>query len=222
MASPERAAKRSLGAAVYVRGKGRVQLHCCSITSESGFGVWVIQKGRAHLATCDLSGSGRSAVVSFDQSAVRCEDCTITDATPHALCARGRAQLVVRRTIIANASDRAIYCYHSASLDVSDSHISGTRSPTAAAVQIEALRPDDAASVAIARTVFVSNVGGDLSVAGNVLRQVGSEVRAVEVQAASAWAASAVRDEHGQLQQLHARRPPSAAADATRRLRGVT
>ena len=199
--SPERAAKRSLGSALFVRGKSSVALHRCEITSQAGFGVWLVQKASALLCDCTLPGCGRSSVVAFDQSRVECDGTSITDASPHALCARGHSRVRVRRSRICRAYDRAIYCYHSSSLEVADSVISGTRSKATAAVQIDALRPGDAATLTIARTIFESNAGGDLSVSGNVARSIGAEVRVVERQAEQFGLASAsVRDASGELQ----------------------
>ena len=199
-ASPERAAKRNLGAALFCRGKSELKLNRCTISSEAGFGVWLVQRSSVLLSSCELPGSGRSSVVAFDQSRVECVDTSILDAMPHAICARGQSRVIVRRCTIARAYSRAIYNYHNSTLDVSDSHVSGTRSDEAAAVQMDALRPGDASTLTIANTLFEGNAGGDLSVSGNVERRIGSEVAVVEREAESFGRASAkVRDGHGEL-----------------------
>ena len=92
---------------------------------------------------------------------------------------------------------RAIYCYHSASLEVTDSLIAGTLGEDAAAIQMDALRPGDASRISLRRVVFEGNAGGDLSVAGNVERHIGSEVCFAErkEQVRHAPASTRVRDE---------------------------
>ena len=199
-ASLDRTAKRSLGAALFLRGKSNVTLTRCVVSSEAGFGVWVVQKASALLSNCQLPGSGRSSVVAFDQSRIECVNTSILDAMPHAICARGQSRVVVHRSRIERAHSRAVYTYHSASLELSDSLIAWTRSDEAAAIQVDALRPGDAARLAVSATVFKHNAGGDLSVSGNVARCIGDEVSLVERRAESFSRASAsVRDEHGEL-----------------------
>ena len=63
-----------------------------------------------------------------------------------------------------------MYCYHSAALELSETRICNTRLETAAAVQIDSLRPEDAASVSLVDCVFSDNAGGDLSVTGEGVR----------------------------------------------------
>jgi hypothetical protein len=179
-ASTARKERRSLGAALYAY-KGRVSLSRCSIFSEAGFGVWLVQRAHARLDCCDLLRMSRSSIVVFDRSSVEVVDSRILDSAPHGICARDRSRVAVRGSRIERAHLRAIYCYHSAQLAITDTYIGGTRSTEAAAVQIEALRPTlDAASVQISRVTFESNAGGDLAVAGAVTRQICPESRLVE------------------------------------------
>jgi len=171
--SAERTEKRSQGAAVFVRGKGQLALRACEVSSEGGFGLWLVQKASATAHDCTFPGPGaRSAVVSFENSRLALHNCRFDNAEPHAVCARGTAALIVHNCTIVGSALRAIYCYHSARLDMSGCHISGTRSTTAAAIQVDALRPGDAASLSLSCTTFEDNAGGDLSVSGNVERIV--------------------------------------------------
>ena len=198
--SPARTAKRSLGAALLVRGKSRVSLRRCAVSSEAGFGIWLVQQSPTLLEACAMPASGRSSVVVFDDARVECVSTAFDDATPHAICARGKSSVAVRGCTLSRSADRAIYCYHSASLDVSDSAIRGTRNKHAPAVQVDAMRPGDAATLTLARTTFEGNAGGDLAVTGNVARHVCGEVRVREVAAESfGFASASVRDAQGDL-----------------------
>ena len=169
-ASPERQEKRSLGAAVFGRGKARVSLHGCSITSEAGFGLWLVQKCSMTAAHCDLPRCGRSTVVAFENSRLEVSDSSITRASMHAVCARGSSRITIRDSHILHAEVRAVYCYHSSHLDMSGSRIEGTRRPEAAAIQVDALRSDDASRLSLSDNTFADNAGGDVSVSGNVER----------------------------------------------------
>ncbi|EOD12326.1 hypothetical protein EMIHUDRAFT_104209 [Emiliania huxleyi CCMP1516] len=141
--------RRARGAAIFVRGKGQLALER--------------RATRAGAASLDLLGS------------------RLSGAAPHAICARGETRLAVRRCTIDGSAVRAIYAYHSASLEVSDCSISGTRSAevgaveaeAAAAVEVEALRPTDCASLSLSGNAFADNAGGDLAVRGNVAWVVG-------------------------------------------------
>ena len=83
----------------------------------------------------------------------------------------------VRDTRIERAEVRAIYIYHSAQLDAAGCTISGTRHAEVAAVQVDSMRPGDAGRVTLAAcNMFADNAGGDLSVTGNVQREVEGEV----------------------------------------------
>jgi len=172
LSSPLRNEKRALGAALFARHKARVALHGCTISSESGFGLWLVQKAAAELDGCTLPRSGRSSAVAFENSALSLRDSLLTDGTPHAICARGTASVRVRDTRIEGAEVRAIYCYHSAQLDAARCTISGNRHAEVAAVQVDALRPGDAARLTLTDCSFARNAGGDLSVTGNVQRRL--------------------------------------------------
>ena len=83
----------------------------------------------------------------------------------------------VRNTRIERAEVRAIYIYHSAQLDAAGCTISGSRHTEVAAVQVDSLRPGDAGRITLAASnSFADNAGGDLSVTGNVQRDVEGEV----------------------------------------------
>lgn len=170
--SPSRTEQRSQGAAIFVRGKGQLALHDCNVRSTSGFSLWLVQKASAAVNGCDFPGGERSTAVAFEDASLVVTDSRFSDATPHALCARGTASVVVRGCVIEGAALRAIYCYHSAKLEVTDCHIAGTCSKETAAVQVDALRPGDSATISLARTTFTRNLGGDLSTTGNVQRSI--------------------------------------------------
>lgn len=170
--STARTEKRSQGAAIFVRGKGRVALRDCEVSSDSGFGLWLVQKSDAAVHDCTFHGGERSSLVAFERSSVQVVACKFVDSTPHAICARGDAAVAVRDSTITGAALRAIYGYHSARLEVCSCRITGTRSVEAAAIQVDALRPGDAASLSLMSTTFDNNAGGDLSVSGNVERSV--------------------------------------------------
>jgi hypothetical protein len=170
--SAVRTEKRSQGAAIFVRGKGRVALHDCDVSSRSGFGLWLVQKSAATVRNTTFRGGERSSLVAFERSSVEAVGCEFVNSAPHAICARGDAAVAVRHSTITGAALRAIYCYHSARLEVCNCRITGTRSVDAAAVQVDALRPGDAASLSLMSTTFDDNAGGDVSVSGNVERSV--------------------------------------------------
>jgi hypothetical protein len=202
--STVRTEKRSQGAAIFVRGKGRLALHDCDVSSDAGFGLWLVQKTSAAVHNCTFRGGQRSSVVAFERSSVELHKCKFVDSSPHAICARGDAAVAVRDSTIIGAALRAIYCYHSARLDVRNCRITGTRSDAAAAIQIDALRPGDAASLSLMSTTFEYNAGGDLSVSGNVERSVESCVYD-ERRATDFGAFSARERDAGYLSEWHGR-----------------
>jgi len=165
-------AQQKLGAAVFVRAKGRLSMVDCEVASEAGFGLWLVQKASASLVGCRVGPCGRSSVCVFEDSRFEMEGSGIYGAMPHGICARGNATVTVTRSEIDGAQTRAVYCYHSATLELSETRISNTRFGTAAAVQVDSLRPQDAASVSLVDCVFFGNAGGDLSVTGERVRAV--------------------------------------------------
>ena len=83
----------------------------------------------------------------------------------------------LRDTRIERAEVRAVYIYHSAQLDAAGCTIIGTRHAQVAAVQVDSMRPGDAGPVTLAVcNTFADNAGGDLSVTGNVQRDVEGEL----------------------------------------------
>ncbi|KAJ1458625.1 hypothetical protein M885DRAFT_513141 [Pelagophyceae sp. CCMP2097] len=163
---------RMLGAAVYARGKARVVLEKCTVRSTAGFGLWLQQRAVVSVDRCRFERCGRSSIGVFEKAALEVSDSVIADAAPHGICARGSGAVRVVRSLLENAEDRAIYCYQNATLNVEDSLIRGTRSDKSCAVQVDALRDGEAASVSLFGTVFENNVGGDLDVKGNVQQDV--------------------------------------------------
>ncbi|KAJ1452858.1 hypothetical protein M885DRAFT_525490 [Pelagophyceae sp. CCMP2097] len=172
LSSAARLEKRALGAAIFARGKAQVRMEGCAISSTAGFGLWLVQKSHAVADACRFEACGRSSVVAFEKTRFDLVDSTIVDATPHGICARGDAAIRVVRSRIENADLRAIYCYHSVALEVEDSAIFGTRSSESCAIQIDALRSVDAATLVLSNTKFEGNAGGDLDVKGTVSRDV--------------------------------------------------
>ena len=66
--SAERSEKKTLGAALFARGRGRVALHDCTLASQAGFGVWLVQRAQAELHSCTVPRCGRSSVVAFEKA----------------------------------------------------------------------------------------------------------------------------------------------------------
>ena len=166
--STERTEKRSLGACVFCRGRGAVRLERCRVTSEAGFGLWLVQRSRAVLKECDVVDPGRTAVAVFNVAKVDVSKSTITGGDPHGVCARGEAYVAIRDSRVVGAVDRACYAYMSARLDLARTEVSANDA-TAAAIQVEALRPGDASRLVL-DDVVVSEAtrGRGVSVAGKV------------------------------------------------------
>jgi len=164
--SPARAAKRAAGAAVFVQGAGAAALRRCAVASAAGFGVWLRQRGRATLVDCDVE-AGRTAVAVFNDARVNVVGGAVR-GDPHGVCARGRARVAARGTRLEGCGVRAVYGYMSARVALADVVVAGTRDATQAAVQVEALRPGDAAALDLDGVRFRGNAGRDLSVAGAV------------------------------------------------------
>ena len=166
--SNERTEKRSLGACVFCRGRGAVRLERCRVTSEAGFGLWLVQRSRAVLRECEIIDPGRTAVAVFNVAKVDVSKSTITGGDPHGVCARGEAYVAIRDSRVVGAADRACYAYMSARLDLARTEVSANDA-TAAAIQVEALRPGDASRLVL-DDVVVSEAtrGRGVSVAGKV------------------------------------------------------
>jgi hypothetical protein len=166
--STDRTEKRSLGACVFCRGRGAIRLDRCRLTSEAGFGLWLVQRSRAVLRECEILDTGRTAVAVFNVAKVDVSKSTITGGDPHGVCARGEAYVAIRDSRVVGAADRACYAYMSARLDLARTEVSAN-DPSAAAIQVEALRPGDAARLVL-DDVVVSEAtrGRGVSVAGKV------------------------------------------------------
>jgi hypothetical protein len=161
--------KRHQGAAIWARGKSNIQLNNCTVTSESGFTLWLVQRAIAHLSKCTLGPCGRSAIVVFNQARLDFSNGRIRDAVVHGICSRGDTVVTVRESVVSDCGARGCYAYHNATLDLSDTAVSGTLQVDASAVQVEALRPCDQVHVRIRRCKLqgMGNRGFGLSVAGN-------------------------------------------------------
>ena len=166
--APDRAEKRSLGACIFARGRGAIFLERCRVTSEAGFGLWLVQRSRAVLRECEVIDPGRTAVAVFNVAKFDVSKSTITGGDPHGVCARGEAYVAIRDSRVVGAADRACYAYMSARLDLARTEVSAN-DPSAAAIQVEALRPGDAARLVL-DDVVVSEAtrGRGVSVAGKV------------------------------------------------------
>ena len=166
--STDRTEKRSLGACIFARGRGAIRLERCRVTSEAGFGLWLVQRSRAVLKECEILDPGRTAVAVFNVAKVDVSKSTITGGDPHGVCARGEAYVSIRDSRVVGAADRACYAYMSARLDLARTEVSAN-DPSAAAIQVEALRPGDASRLML-DDVVVSEAtrGRGVSVAGKV------------------------------------------------------
>jgi hypothetical protein len=163
--------KRHQGAAIWARGKSSIQLDNCTVTSESGFALWLVQRATAHLEKCTLGPCGkRSAIVVFNQARLDFYQGRIKDAGVHGVCSRGDTVVTIRDSLVSECGARGCYAYHNATLDLSDTTVSGTLQVDASAVQVEALRSCDKVRVRIRRCKLqgTGNRGFGLSVAGNV------------------------------------------------------
>ena len=165
--SEERQSERSLGACVFALGKGSVELDGCDVRSERGFAVWLRQRASGALRSCTLA-AGRTAVALFNDSRMRMCRCAITAAAPHGVCARGTASVDLEACEIRNAAVRGIYAYMAPTVALRDVLVAGSRDPTAAAVQVEALRPGDVARLTFENLTLASNRGRGVAVAGRV------------------------------------------------------
>jgi hypothetical protein len=171
----DRADRKAAGAAIFVQGAGRVALESCVLDSQGGFALWLKQRATGTLTNCALS-AGRTAVAVFNEASLTLDRCAVRDGDPHGVCARGFAVVSLTDCSIENTAIRAVYGYMSASITLRNVRVSGTRDATQAAVQVEALRPGDAASLDLGdSTTFLDNAGLDVACAGSVtLRGAGS------------------------------------------------
>ncbi|KAJ1485141.1 hypothetical protein T484DRAFT_1946184 [Baffinella frigidus] len=133
------------------------------------FGIWLVQRAIATARSCRFSDCGRSAIVAFGRPRLSLQDCDITDAGVHGVCARGGSRVVVDASRIQNCGQRGFFAYHNATLELRGTSISGTRDPRFSAVQVEALGPADHATLTMdAFCTFSDNQGADLTVTGDV------------------------------------------------------
>lgn len=168
------AATAAWQAAIYATGKSRVALYGVRLTSQQGFGVWAVQRAHVRLGRgCVVHDCGRSGIVCFGRPSVRVRESTISNAAMHGICARGQSRVSVSDSRVVGAGVRGIYAYHNVTLELlGRTCVTGTRDPYGAAVQVEALRASDRATLLLGEGCgFEGNRGAGLTVRGNVLVQ---------------------------------------------------
>lgn len=139
------------------------------MSSERGFGLWLVQRSKAMLSRCLLSHCGRSGVVAFGHSRLDLHDTTIEGAALHGVCMRGNTRASLVNCVVSKAGVRGVYAYHNATLSLTRTRVEGTQDASAAAVQVEALRPEDKARLTMdAACVLRDNAGEGLLVKGAV------------------------------------------------------
>jgi parallel beta-helix repeat protein len=98
---------------------------------------------------------------------------TIDNCALHGICTRGNTNVSLINCTITNSGVRGIYAYHNATLSLARTTIEGTRDVLGAAVQIEALRSEDFATLLMDNaSVIRNNRGEDLKVSGRVDRKM--------------------------------------------------
>ena len=188
LASQDRSARRELGAAIFaMAANSQVTLNNCTISSEAGYGLWLVQRASASLSACLVAPCGRSGVVLFGRARLDAAGSTIDGAGLHGICMRGDSISSLVDCVVSNSGVRGIYAYHNATLSLERTCVEGTRDASAAAVQIEALRPEDRATLYMDDgCVLRNNAGEDLRVSGrvDVIRLPGGgqeQVRGVQI-----------------------------------------
>jgi len=180
--------KRESGAAVWARGKSEVTLADCAVSSEQGYGLWLVQRAMLSADNCILEDCGRSGAVLFERAQLNFHNGTIQGAKLHGVCQRGNTLSVIEDSLIIGCGNRGVYAYHNASVKLLRTSVMGTRWAAASAVQVEALRPDDCASLVLDNCRIEDNAGFGVSVAGNVLvdcdLEAGSYGKRVEIDTA--------------------------------------
>ena len=167
-ACAERSEKAKTGAALWIRGKAKLVLRDCEVTSEAGYGAWLVQRGAIDAAGCHFYDCGRSGVVLFGQSrAVLGRGTVISRPVLHGICARGETVVEALGVAIEGCGLRGVYAYHSAVIMLQGCTVARTEAADCSAIQVEALRPGDCASLGVRDCILVDNRGLGLSVAGN-------------------------------------------------------
>jgi len=160
--------KRESGAAVWARGKSEVTLADCAISSEQGYGLWLVQRAVLSANNCNLDKCGRSGAVLFERAQLTFRNGTIQGAKLHGVCQRGNTFSVIEDSQICGCGNRGVYAYHNASVSLVRTSVVNTKWAAASAVQVEALRPDDRASLTVIDCRIDNNAGFGVSIAGNV------------------------------------------------------
>jgi hypothetical protein len=179
LCAEDRALKRETGAAIFARGKSNITLEGCSVSSQAGYGLWVVQRASVELVGCTVEDCGRSGLVLFGSGSTSLCRTTVRRCALHGICARGDSFVGLDRVAVEACGIRGIYAYHNTTLAIFSSvRVSGTQAPFASAVQIEALRPEDRATVILSESneevrrspvlELVDNGGRGLSISGNV------------------------------------------------------
>ena len=173
LSSSTRLLKRELGGAIFALANSHVHLHNCTITSEVGYGLWLVQRSVASLSTCRIENCGRSGIVCFGHAKLNLTNTIIDNCALHGICTRGNTHVTLVNCSITNSGVRGIYAYHNATLSLQRTTIEGTRDVTAAAVQIEALRAEDCATLLMDNECVIRNyMGEDLKISGRVERKM--------------------------------------------------
>jgi hypothetical protein len=173
LSSSTRLLQRELGGAIFALANSRVQLSNCTITSEVGYGLWLVQRSVASLSTCRIENCGRSGIVCFGHAKLNLTNTTIDNCALHGICTRGNTQVSLVNCFITNSGVRGLYAYHNATLSLQRTIIEGTKDELAAAVQIEALRIEDSATLLMDNVCVIrNNMGEDLKISGRVERKM--------------------------------------------------
>ena len=160
-ASPDRQLRRELGGGIFALGKSHVRLQ--------NFGLWLVQRAHVVLSNCRISQCGRSGVVCFGHARLDLAHTAIDGAQLHGICMRGDTHVSLVDCVVSNSGVRGIYAYHNATLILQRTSVMGTRDPTAAAIQIEAFRQEDRATLHMdGACVLRDNMGEGLRISGSV------------------------------------------------------
>jgi hypothetical protein len=172
--------KRESGAAVWVRGKSVVTLVDCNVASEQGFGLWLVQRAIVLADGCKLVGCGRSGAVLFERAQLTFRHGVIEGAKLHGICQRGDTKSIVEDSAISGCGNRGVYAYHNASVTLQRTAVTDTKWAAASAVQVEALRLGDRASLTMKSCEVHRNAGFGVSVSGNVVCDLDAGTRGVD------------------------------------------
>ena len=127
---------RSIGAAVFVLGKARVELRKCHLTSLRGFGIWLKHEASMHMQNCEIGPVGRTGIACFNKAKCHVKETTIREALIHGVCVRGSTSLSLTNCQIIDCTVRALYVYENATLRMMGCSVRGTKNDEFPAVDI--------------------------------------------------------------------------------------